>query len=382
MRVLFLDQFSDLGGAQQCLLDLLPAIRDAGWSAHVAAPGQGALFQRAADAGATVSELPSGRYRSGKKSLPEHIRFLLEIPRLARHIRALLREHQPDVLYVNGPRLLPAASWAARNTPLLFHCHNHLQQRSAATLAGRAVRRSSATVVSCCRFAADPLANYVGPDKLHIVENGVRPGPERKGHFNPNQVRIGMVARISPEKGHLEFLEAARRLAEALPHCRFLIAGDVLFDDPAARRYHAQVRTRSEGLPVKFLGWQDDIYSVMRGLDVLVVPSIREPGMPRVILEAQACGLPVVAFASGGIPEALSDGETGFLVSPPSGNELAAKLLALLLHSPERLQAAGRAGRQAWQERFTLERFQRQMIERIRIAAGPLPDDRPGNTTN
>lgn len=382
MRVLFLDQFGDLGGAQKCLLDLLPAIRDAGWSAHVAAPGQGPLCERAADAGASVSALPMGRYRSDRKSWPDSIRFLLEIPRLARDIRALVREHQPDVVYVNGPRLLPAASRAVRNTPLLFHCHNHLYQRSAAALAGRAIQRCAATVVSCCRFAAEPLEKYVSPDKLHIVENGVIEGPKRSGGFNTNQVRIGMVARISPEKGHIEFLEAAERVADAFSHCRFLIAGDVLFGDPAARRYHEQVRTRSEGLPVKFLGWQEDIYSVMQGLDVLVVPSTREPGMPRVILEAQACGLPIVAFATGGIPEALSDGETGFLVRPSSGAELATKLIALLLHSPARLQAVGRAGRQAWQKRFTLERFQRQMIERIRIAADRPLDDSPGNPTD
>ncbi|HUG81299.1 MAG TPA: glycosyltransferase family 4 protein [Bryobacterales bacterium] len=382
MRVLFLDQFSDLGGAQKCLLDLLPAMRDIGWSAHVAAPGQGPLRGRAADAGATVSALPTGRYRSGKKSFPDGIRFLLEIPRLAHHIRALIGKHRPDILYVNGPRLLPAASRATRNTPLLFHCHNHLHQRFAAALAGRALRRSAATVVACCRFVAEPLQQYVSPDKIHTVENGVVEGPERSGGFNINQARIGMVARISPEKGHIEFLEAAERLAEAFPHCQFLIAGGVLFGDPAARSYHEQVRARSEGLPVKFLGWQDDIYSVMRGLDILVVPSTREPGMPRVILEAQACGLPIVAFATGGIPEALSDGETGFLVRPSSGTELAAKLIALLLHSPGRIQAAGRAGRQAWQKRFTLERFQRQMIERIRIAAGRPLDDSPGNPTD
>lgn len=102
--------------------------------------------------------------------------------------------------------------------------------------------------------------------------------------------------------------------------------------------------------------------------------------MPRVVLEAMACGLPMIAFATGGVSEAITDGETGFLISPPNGKELAVKLLALLRHSPDRLQSAGRAARELWQERFTLQRFQRQMIEKMNLAAGRTPDDPPVNS--
>ncbi len=382
MKILFLDQFSDLGGAQKCLLDLLPAIRREGWSAHVAAPGEGALFDRALAAGATTDKLPLGRYPSGRKSLSESLRFLAEIPRIVSRVRDLIRTRRPDLIYVNGPRLLPAAARASENTPVLFHCHNHIQQQAAVFLAKRALRRSQATVVSCCRFASEPLDAALSEGRLHVVENGVGVAPKRDTRVNVNNVRIGMVGRISSEKGQLEFLKAVRPIADALPHSRFVIAGDVLFGDPAAKRYYDRVRAEAEGLPVKFLGWQDDVYSVMRGLDVLIVPSTGEPGMPRVVLEALACGLPIVAFATGGIPEAITDGETGFLVSPPQGNELADRVLALLLHSPDRLQAVGLAGRQVWRERFTLERFQRRMIERIQLAAGRIPDDPPGNPSD
>ena len=69
MNILFLDQFSDLGGAQRCLLDLLPAVRDHGWSAHVAAPGNGALRKQALALGASYEEISSGPYESGRKSI-------------------------------------------------------------------------------------------------------------------------------------------------------------------------------------------------------------------------------------------------------------------------------------------------------------------------
>ena len=373
MRILFLDQFSDLGGAQQCLLDLLPAIRGEGWSTHVAAPGNGKLAARAVEFGATFEQLPLGNYRSGPKTWTEAVRFVWQTPSLARRIKQLAEGAQADLIYVNGPRLLPAASKAAAgSTPVLFHCHNHLDQRVAAIAAGRALHRTNATIVGCCRFAVEPIADYVSEGRLHVVENGVAEAPQRAPVSN---MRIGMVGRISPEKGQIEFLQAARQIGKAFPNSRFVIAGDVLFEDARADNYHQRVRAEAEGLPVQFLGWRDDVYSVMQEFDILVVPSIQEPGMPRVVLEAQACGVPIIAFATGGIPEAITHGETGFLINPPTANELAVKMLALLMRSPEQLAVVGQAGRRAWRRRFTLERFRRQMLERIRAAASRPNDD-------
>ena len=276
MRVLFLDQFGDLGGAQKCLLDLLPAVAEAGWSARLAAPGEGVLLERARALGATTDRLRLASYRSGRKPLSEGVRFLVEIPRLARQLKKLVRAQQPDLVYVNGPRLLPAAVRASRNTPVLFHCHNRLQQRAAVYLVKRALHRSQAMVVSCCDFSSRPLAAELG-GRLHIVENGVDAGPGRDTRVNVKNVRIGMVGRIAPEKGQLEFLTAIRPIADALPHAQFVIAGDALFGDPVAAKYYDSVRAEAEGLPVRFLGWQDDVYGVMRGLDVIVVRGTNIP---------------------------------------------------------------------------------------------------------
>src|SRR5262245_56926243 len=107
MNILFLDQFSDLGGAQRCLLDLLPAVLETGWRAHVAAPGDGCLGARAKDLGAEFHSIQCGPYESGHKSSADVIRFATELPRLAREIAGLACDTHTDILYVNGPRLLP-----------------------------------------------------------------------------------------------------------------------------------------------------------------------------------------------------------------------------------------------------------------------------------
>jgi glycosyltransferase involved in cell wall biosynthesis len=141
-----------------------------------------------------------------------------------------------------------------------------------------------------------------------------------------------------------------------------LIAGDVLFNDPSAHSYARSLNQLAAGLPVEFLGWRDDVRTVLRELDILVVPSTREPGTPRVILEAYASRVPVVAFPTGGIPEVVTNGETGFLVEPVSADALATRLVELIRDQPDRLRQAAAAGHAAWQSRFTLERYRREVI--------------------
>ena len=115
MRVLLVDQFAELGGAQQCFLDLEPALRAAGWSLEVALPGDGPYSERLRERGAVVRTFPIGQYSNGRKGLAEQLRFAAETPAVARSLRAIVEEVEPELLYVNGPRLLPAAALAARS---------------------------------------------------------------------------------------------------------------------------------------------------------------------------------------------------------------------------------------------------------------------------
>src|SRR5207237_253132 len=141
-------------------------------------------------------------------------------------ISHLADESRADLLYVNGPRVLPAAAWAARKTgrPLLFHCHSHLAQRSAAMLAGRSLQLSNARVIACCRYVARPLWPYIDPGRLRVIFSGVAPqNAARTGH--ERGTRIGIIGRISPEKGQIMFVRMVRLLAAKHPDCRFVVCG-------------------------------------------------------------------------------------------------------------------------------------------------------------
>jgi len=366
MNILCLDQFGELGGAQRCLLDLIPAMSGRGWSVHLAVP-HGPLEERAAAFDATVDPIECGPYSSGRKTLADMARFVAEAPRLAREIRGLVERYNADLIYVNGPRLLPAVALAARKGPrVFFHAHSRLRGPSR-RLAGRSLATMRAAMVASCHFVAQPLLRYSGNRGVRVVYNGVRQIPLGDRVWNGEEFRIGTIGRIAPEKGQAEFLRAARILHGVAPQCRFLICGAPLFSNPAAMRYCAELEELAEGLPVEFAGWTEDVDGVLATLDLLVVPSAPFDATPRVILEAFAAGVPVLVFDSGGIPEIVEYGVTGFVVENRTPRALAFGIRNLL-REPHRLREAAEQARAKARTTFTLERYRTQIIEAIEAA--------------
>jgi glycosyltransferase involved in cell wall biosynthesis len=360
MRLLVLDQFSDPGGAQRCLLDLLPGIGERGWRVLVALPGAGELFERVRALGFETERVDCGPYTSGGKSALDVARFAAGAPRLARQIRRLAERLKADLVYINGPRLLPAAAMARLGRPVLFHSHSYLFPGMVRRLAGLSLRRMDAWVVGQCRFVADPWRPFVRPERISVIYNGV-PGPERAtAHHDGVPPLVGCIGRIAPEKGQREFVAAAARIYRALPACRFVVYGAALFGEAGAARYEDEVRAAAAGLPVSFPGWVPDVYGAMAQLDLLLVPSAGHEATTRVILEAFAAGLPVIAFGSGGIPEVVENGVTGLLAS--STEDMAQLAIGLLTGDRLRLISVAQAARESWSQRFTLERYREQVM--------------------
>jgi glycosyltransferase involved in cell wall biosynthesis len=223
-----------------------------------------------------------------------------------------------------------------------------------------------AWLVGQCEFVAAPWRSYVRPERVSVIYNGVA-GPARTLARSPAEPpRVGCIGRIAPEKGQREFVAAAARIHQALPDCRFVIYGAPLFADAAAERYMAQLRTGAAGLPLEFAGWVDDIPACLAQLDLLLVPSAPHEATTRVILEAFAAGVPVIAFPSGGIPEVVEDGVTGLLAR--SSEDMAQRALELLTGDPRRLISIAQAARESWARRFTLERYHHQILRAIEAA--------------
>lgn len=359
MKLLVLDQFSDTGGAQLALAELLPAMTAQGWSGTLAIPGEGAMFERARAAGFATERIECGPYRSGSKSMADAVRFAGDTMRLASRVRSLARG--VHLIYVNGPRVLPGVALAGVSVPVVFHAHSLVPAGVMRAITGAALRRGRATVIAACEFVAASWRTFART--VDVIYNGVA-GPASPV-WQGGAMRVGCIGRISPEKGQLDFVRAARSILRELPVARFVIHGAALFGDPEAARYEGQVREAASDLPVEFAGWTADVYDALAGIDLLLVPSAAHEATTRVILEAYAAGVPVIAYRAGGIPEVVEHGRTGFLVE--SVEEMARVAVELL--RSDRLAAISKEARRCWEQRFTQERYQRAVLDALRAAS-------------
>ena len=347
MKILLVDQFSGSAGGQQCLLDLTPGLVERGWEVAAAIPAGGALSARLSDLGVKVLEFPPLDYRNSRKTARDALRFASDIPALAQ----LIRQERADVVYANGPRILPAAALAAKK--LVFHAHSLTPQRSARRLIEMSLWSRRATVIAACQYVARPLP----PRRLHIVYSGV---PDCGGATQMSATpRIGLIGRISKEKGHVDFLHAARMVLKKAGDCEFVICGAPLHSGEA---YLSEVGKLARTLPVTFLGWRDDVGAVLRGLTALAVPSSSFDAAPRVIMEAFSAGVPVVAYPSGGIVELIDHEQDGLLTSAAEPEALAACLLDVIT-DPAKRQNLGDHARSTYLRRFTVERYRREIVE-------------------
>jgi len=160
---------------------------------------------------------------------------------------------------------------------------------------------------------------------------------------------FGTVGRLSPVKGHASLLRAAQRLLRQEPNARFLFVGD--------GPLHHDLVTTAIRLGVDracvFAGARNDTPDVLGAMDVFVLPSLHE-GIPMALLEAMALGTPVVATAVGGVPEIVSDGANGLLVTPRDDRALADSCLELA-RTPGLRVALGSAARRTIAEHFSHE---------------------------
>jgi len=174
-------------------------------------------------------------------------------------------------------------------------------------------------------------------DKLSVLENSVDfecfanvaitkvEAKGRLGVIPPDAFVYGTIARFGLFKGHSFLISAFEKVKKQVASAHLILVGDGLLKEEIQK----QVAKAGLDESVHFLGQRDNIAEIYKAIDVFVLPSIGSEGMPRVILEAMAAGVPCVATKVGGIPEIVSGEDVGFLVPPGDENALAEVMLKL-----------------------------------------------------
>jgi len=222
----------------------------------------------------------------------------------------------------------------------------------------RIVKHCAARVIAVSESARlDHLRRgWASGDQIITIHNGIDvvpvpgagPAVRRELGLGLEDVVVGMVSALRPEKGHDVALEVIRRLRRRIPRLRLLIVGE--------GDLREEIRTRATDLDdaVVMAGLRHDVMRVLDAVDVCLHPS-RADAFPTTLIEAMAASVPIVASSVGGIPEIVSDGRTGILIPAPPRADAFVDPLERLLRDPDRRRELAAAGRNEYQRRFTAD---------------------------
>lgn len=162
-----------------------------------------------------------------------------------------------------------------------------------------------------------------------------------------NRPYVGIVATMRSWKGHSYLLQCWETLSQEFPEWRLLLVGD----GPQRQALEQQASTSGIADSVVFMGNRRDVPDCLNAMDLFVLPSYGNEGVPQGIMQAMACGLPVISTTVGAITEAVVDQQTGFIIEPQNNTLLSAKLRELMSHAELR-ESMGDASLTRAQQRF------------------------------
>ncbi|MBK7047588.1 MAG: glycosyltransferase family 4 protein [bacterium] len=299
-------------------------------------------------------------------------------PRQAWRLSRLIGRRKIDLVHCDWSRdlftLVPALA-LHRRVPLVLHKH-------VGVLAGKRLwvhyalyRRVDHVIAISDVIHGNFIAMHpIDPRKVVTIHNGIDPGRFRPDPATRARLRaelgyadddlvVGIVGRVTPSKGHREFLGMATRLAVTHPRARFLVVGEATRgEEDEGRAILDGIATAGLAERVKVTGFRPDVPDLLAAMDVFAFPSHNE-AFGLALIEAMATGLPTVSADCDGVLDIVEEGNTGLMVPPRDGERLALATARLLDDDGLRARM-GAAGRARVLAHFTAERMA-QDLERL-----------------
>jgi glycosyltransferase involved in cell wall biosynthesis len=372
-----------IGGTERQVVNLVRALDSDTFDTHLGCLARVGDFVKDVEA----ARVPLTEYRLNRLY---NLRALRERLRLVQYIR----RHQIQIVHTYGFYAnvfgLPAARLAAPVVIASIRDNGDLLTPMQRRVQNVACRMAHYILTNADSVRRSVIAEGHNPDRVGVIRNGVdlawvaghAPGSQLRRELGlpPDVPVVALASRLKPRKGVEFFLEAAAIVARQFPNVRFLIVGDtsgvsngtIVVD----RRYRHELEDLAArlgvGSRVIFAGRRADVPGVLSGMSVSVLPSLSE-GLPNVLLESMAAGVPVIATRVGGCPEVIEDGVTGLLVPPADSGALATAIGRVLADRDLASRLAGAAHSHVVAH-FSLEKMVRD-TERLYVDL--LSDARP-----
>jgi glycosyltransferase involved in cell wall biosynthesis len=388
MHIAFLNPSGQLGGAEICLLDMIAVLREVrpAWYLDLVVSAEGPLVERASALGAHVEVLPFppeiatlGDSGGGKFMLL--LRMLSALPSVHAYreqLLATLRKIHPDVVHTNGFKMHVLGAMARpQGSKLVWHVHDYVSPRPLmARLLRHYQKRTSAIITNSTSVAEDvrlslgskqkviPILNVADLREFSPEGNTVDLDALSKLPPPPSgTVRIGLLATMSWWKGHRLFLDALAKLPPEM-QVRGYIIGGALYQTDSKQETIETLRAYAERIGIAdrvgFTGFVSEPAAAMRALDVVVHASTEPEPFGRVIVEAMACGKPVISSGVGGAGEILMMGDFALAFKLNNAESLA-KAMTRLANDGNLRSLLGRNGLNTARARFGRERLAREL---------------------
>jgi glycosyltransferase involved in cell wall biosynthesis len=287
-------------------------------------------------------------------------------------LRSWLAEQQPDVVHVNClPHLRGAEAAHSLGLPIVWHVREILPPGPRRRWFARRLQRHATRIVAVSEAVGGWLREE-GVGNVEVVHNGVQaPAPlldrqtARENFGLPRDAMIvGLFSQLVPHKGALDLVRAAHASVVENSALHFVIAGHG--PDSFAGRIAREIEAGPGAEHIHVVPPQPAIWELLAAVDVLTLPTLWPDPLPRSVMEAMAAGLPVVAYADGGVPEMVDDGETGILCRPGDPDDLTRAIVKLAADEGLR-ERLGSAARQR-AELFSVDQYV-EGVESILVSA-------------
>jgi glycosyltransferase involved in cell wall biosynthesis len=363
MRILHINSARSFAGGERHTADLANELSRRGHEVFAAvAPGSPLTAELKRIANRNTFELP--------------LRNALDV-QSAIELARRVRENGVEIIHAHVARDYLLAALASRRSGAPVVLTRHLERPLKSLHRWTLARVARVIAVSEAVERSLLEQKIFAPEKIRRIPNGIdveRFERQARG-FDTKRFRrlmgaegrllVGITGELREHKGQAEFLRAAAIVARNVPHVDFVIAGE---DQSPRKEYRARLESLAVELDIKervhFTGWLADVLELLPALDIFVSASHVEP-FGLVMVEAMACGLPVVATATGGAREIIEDNVTGKLVPVHDAQSMADAIAALLSDDATR-RVMGERGRERARERFSLSRMVTQTEELYR----------------
>lgn len=386
MKILFVNPVGVIGGAERVLLTIMTTLLHIkpDIQLNLIVGTDGALITEAEKLGVEVkvlklpeqfNQLGDSGFKDSNKTLAsltlllKLVKILPSITKYLQQFKGLVLEIQPDLIHSHGIKThLLTTLTRIKGIPIIWHIHDFYGSRPFMAKVLKRFSYGAKLGIAISQAVAKDAKNTIPKLPIEMIYNGID-----IDYFSPIAsssnlpLRIGLVATFARWKGHNIFLEAASEIIKNHPHVnvRFCIVGEAIYQTHGSQFSEQELKAKTTDLEiadkVDFLGFQQDIAAIYHSLDIVVHASTQPEPFGLVIVEAMACGKPVIVSETGATTELFTHNYDAVGVPPSQPKALATAILDLLEH-PQKCQLISAQARNTVTESFSHQRLGKQIL--------------------